>query len=143
MDVDPVLYFFPCCINGTTGTNEEFQGTVMQGEVSITGTIVDANDKTPLAGAHVSLVNRRDTTLTFTSMTDRDGAFSIKVPRGRYNLNASFIGYQNFELQGEQSVRAMAEVNDVGALLLKEGAYLDEVEVTGYRSTARLRGRHT
>jgi hypothetical protein len=132
--------FFPGVLMAQQIQQRRGQGTVMQGEVTISGIILDANDKTPLAGAHVSLTSRRDTTLMFHSMTNSDGAFSIKAPRGRYNLRASFIGYQNFELQGENSVTALSETNDLGALLIKEGAYLDEVEVTGYRSAARLRG---
>ena len=111
-----------------------------QQEVTLKGVIVDSDDKTPLAGAHISLTHSRDTTRTFRTMTGPNGEFSINLARGRYILKATFVGYQTLTLDGDQAVRASSDINDVGTLLMREGAYLDEVEIAGYRTTARLRG---
>ena len=112
----------------------------MQEEVTVTGKVNGAADRTPLAGAHLTFIHFRDTTQTFHTTTDPKGEFSVTVRRGRYSLRVSFVGYQTLLLDGEQSVRANQEKNDIGTLFLTEGAYLDEVEVAGYRSAARLRG---
>jgi hypothetical protein len=112
----------------------------MQAEVVIQGSILDADDKTPLAGAHVSFIHSRDTSRIFHSMTGSSGEFSIRLPRGRYMLKASFVGYNTLVMEGDNAVRAVSEQNDLGQLFLKEGALLDEIMITGYRSAARLRG---
>jgi hypothetical protein len=112
----------------------------MQEVVTLKGVILDSRDKTPLAGAHISLVHIRDTTRIYRTMTDTNGEFSIKLSRGRYNLKATFVGYQALTLDGDQAVRASSDMNDAGTLLMIEGAHLDEVEIAGYRTTARLRG---
>jgi hypothetical protein len=112
----------------------------MQQEVTITGVIHDAEGKAPLAGAHVSFTHVRDDSRIFHAVTDQAGVFTLKLQRGMYTMAASFVGYGTLVLDGEQSVRAVSEVNDLGVLYLSEGAFLDEVEIAGYRSAARLRG---
>lgn len=109
-------------------------------EVKITGKVLDEADKTPLAGAHVSATHFRDTTTAYQTVTGKDGEFMLTARQGRYILRVSFVGYSTLVMDGEQSVRAVSETNDLGILYMTEGALLDEVEVSGYRSTARLRG---
>ncbi|TVR73339.1 MAG: TonB-dependent receptor [Marinilabiliales bacterium] len=111
-----------------------------QQEVVVTGKVADASDDSPLIGAHLSFVHIMDTTRTFHTTTEHDGSFSLKMARGQYTLKVSYVGFQTLVLEGEEAVRAIEEVNDLGTIYLAEGAYLDEVEVTGYRSAARLRG---
>ncbi len=111
-----------------------------QAEVKITGKVMDESSKTPIAGAHVSAVHFRDTSTIYQTVTGSEGEFELTARQGRYNLNVTFVGYQTLVMEGEQAIRAVSEINDLGTILLTEGAYLDEVEVTGYRSAARLRG---
>ncbi len=118
------------------------QGTQQGGqeEVTVKGIISDAGDKTTLAGAHVSLVHFRDTTRIYHTTTNPAGEFSLGLPGGRYSLRASFVGYQTLILDGEQAVRLNAVINDLGTLFMIEGTRIDEIEITGYRPAARLRG---
>lgn len=133
--------FTPLLITAQQGQRQQGrQQTGDQQEVNVSGRVVDAGDRTPLAGAHVIFTHFRDTTRQHRTMTGYEGDFSTNLPRGRYSLTISFVGYQTYVLSGDQSVRSTSETNDLGTLLLTEGAYLDEVEVTGHRSAARLRG---
>ncbi len=122
------------------GERQQGSRTGIQEEVTVTGVVMDSDDKSPLIGAHVSFVHQRDTTRIFHTKTNHDGEFSIKLSRGRYNLKATFVGYQTLILDGDQAVRASSDQNDLGTIFMKEGARLDEVEITGYRPAARLRG---
>jgi hypothetical protein len=112
----------------------------MQEEVTIRGTVNDAADRSPLAGAHVSLRHSRDTTRVFQTTTNTNGEFQLNVPRGRYLATISFVGFQTLVLEGEQSLRAISGVNDLGTFYLYEGSFLDEVEIAGQRVAARLKG---
>ncbi len=61
----------------------------------ITGIVRDKNSREPLIGANIVV---EGTLLGAT--TDLDGTFVIlRVPPGKYNLNVSYIGYQNTILQ--------------------------------------------
>ena len=53
----------------------------------ITGKVVDSNSK-PLNGASVVI-----RTIKKGSITDADGNFSMRVPKGSYTLEVSFVGY--------------------------------------------------
>ncbi len=109
-------------------------------EVTLKGVVLDSYDKTPLAGAHISLIHFRDTTRIYHTVTNDEGEFSLSLDRGRYTLKATFVGYQTLVLYGDQAVRATSNQNDVGTLFMAEGADIDEVEITGYRTAAILRG---
>lgn len=112
----------------------------MQEEVKIAGKVLDENDEIPLAGAHVSAIHFRDTTRVYRTATNFEGEFSLTVQRGRYILKITFVGYNDLVLDGDNAVRANAEINDLGTLYMKEGVLIDEVEIAGYRPTAILRG---
>ena len=56
---------------------------------SIVGTIVDV-DSQPLEGANI-VVEGTD----LGGVSDKDGAFSIEVTSGTYDVTASFIGYSS------------------------------------------------
>ena len=67
----------------------------------ITGTVINATNKEPLAGVNVRAGN-------FSSvLTDEKGAFSIKVPDGRATLILSSQEFQNkeFALKGRSKVK--------------------------------------
>ncbi|MFW5699489.1 MAG: TonB-dependent receptor [Bacteroidota bacterium] len=111
-----------------------------QEEVSLTGVLVDSGDAVPLAGAHILLIHIRDTSRIYQTVTDPNGKFSIYLARGRYNLKATFVGYQTLTLDGEKAVRASSDHNDAGTLRMVKGTYLEEAEITSHRSTTRIRG---
>ena len=69
-------------------------GNAQQKGQVIKGRIVDAVSQTPLPGATVMV---QDSYPTLGTMTDANGYFKLlNIKPGRYNLNVSFIGYENF-----------------------------------------------
>ena len=62
---------------------------------SVKGTIIDKNTNETLAGVEVSLVGT-----TLKTETDLDGNFTFSgIQPGDYQIKASFISYQNYEIR--------------------------------------------
>lgn len=57
-------------------------------DVTLSGVITDANNNDPLVGASVITKDGKGVT------TDLDGKYSIKLPKGKYKITYSFIGYE-------------------------------------------------
>jgi len=78
----------------------------------IVGTVIDAESRTPLPGANVLI----DGT-TLGAATDMDGRFIIvRVPPGKFNLKAFYIGYQRVTLQ---NVEVMTDLTTTAKFELK------------------------
>ena len=98
-------------------------------EIDIIGTVFDANDNSPLAGATIYIEELQDGVIT-----DTEGVFRIKnIPDGTYTLKAQFIGYR----PSEKTVRTDkgSRSNDIG--LAPEALSLSEV-IISEKSQARL-----
>jgi len=75
----------------------------------ISGKITDQETKEPLIGANVILEGT-----VFGSATDIDGGFNIlNVPAGSYNINISYIGYQNKTLTGVKVVAGITRTIEI------------------------------
>ncbi|HTO14377.1 MAG TPA: TonB-dependent receptor [Edaphocola sp.] len=61
---------------------------------TITGEVKDKNTQEELAGV-VLIFTGKD---TLNTVTDENGSFSLKLPVGRYNMEASYFGYKNYNL---------------------------------------------
>src|SRR5947209_8141221 len=61
---------------------------------SLTGTIVDQQAKTPLAGANVRISSIHDSTFRINSVTDSLGKFTFSnLAKDTFQLSISFVGY--------------------------------------------------
>ncbi len=107
-------------------------------EFTVTGTVIDGEDRMPLQGAHVSLTDYRDTTIVHNAVTDDSGVFSVSVSPGSYILRVSFIGFRNVVL--EDPVEISDPETDIGTVIMAEGEELEEIEVRAVRPGAILRG---
>ncbi|WP_449439888.1 YfbK domain-containing protein [Pedobacter steynii] len=58
---------------------------------TITGIVTDKNDKTPLAGVSVFSLDKRIST-----MTNKNGLYTISVPENEQTLTFEYIGYKSF-----------------------------------------------
>ncbi len=66
---------------------------------TIRGTVVDADTKSPLIGANISIAN---TDPFLGAVTDVDGNFKIdQVPVGRHTVQISYLGYENQVLSNQ------------------------------------------
>lgn len=67
-------------------------GVYAQEQFTVTGKVIDATSQQPLNGASVFCQNT-----TFGVITKENGEFTIKLPRGGYDLVVSYTGYQSAE----------------------------------------------
>lgn len=98
-------------------------------EIDIIGTVFDANDNSPLAGATIYIEELQNGVIT-----DTEGVFRItNIPDGTYTLKAQYIGYR----PSEKTVRTDkgSRSNDIG--LAPEALSLSEV-IISEKSQARL-----
>ncbi|MCQ6960687.1 SusC/RagA family TonB-linked outer membrane protein [Mucilaginibacter aquariorum] len=89
----------------------------------VTGRVVSALDKQPIAGVTVSVKGTSNG-----AMTKTDGTFSLNVPAGKSTLTISFIGYitKNVEVTGGQT--------NIQVQLAEDVQQLNDVVVVGYTS---------
>jgi len=71
-----------------------FVSTIVFGQFTITGKVVDSTTKEPLFGASVFAQNT-----TSGTTTNREGEFSLSLKSGGYELIISFTGYQSREIR--------------------------------------------
>lgn len=96
-----------------------FSVTVSAQNLTITGKVVDSAGE-PIVGASVRAEGNKNGI-----MTDKDGNFSISIPKAQSNLVVSFIGYK------ETIVRATAG-KPMNIKLNEDAKNLDELVVIGY-----------
>ncbi|SKB49786.1 TonB-linked outer membrane protein, SusC/RagA family [Parapedobacter luteus] len=93
---------------------------------SITGTVRDAADQSPIGGATIRVQSSQRTT-----SSGADGTFSIEVASGSDSLLVYFLGYE------EARVAVEASQNTVSIALTSSSESLEEVVVTGFGLTQK------
>jgi hypothetical protein len=87
---------------------------------TISGTVVDAESKLPLEGASVFAQNT-----TKGTMTNKEGAFQLRLEKGGYEVNISFTGYANrtirLEVTGDRTFNLELQKGDntLGEVIIK------------------------
>ncbi len=100
---------------------------------TISGEVFDASSGDPLSYSSVSVLSLPDSTLITGVIADDEGRFSIQgLPKGSYNLQFSFVGYQSKDV--EVLIGSLNTYFDVGTVILEPvTSQLDEVVVEGQR----------
>jgi len=103
---------------------------------TITGIILDENDKTPIPGASIFVENNSISSKTsmagiiqsssIGTTTDFDGKFQLKIAKNITSLRITFMGYISYTLD-------LSAQKDYTINLKSETAKLQEVVVTGYQ----------
>ena len=93
--------------------------------VTITGTVVDANDGNPIPGVNISIKGS-----TVGTSTDFDGRYSVTVPNKDVILVFSYVGYVSQEIK-------VGDQKEVVIRLTEDIQLIDEVIVIGYMSQKR------
>lgn len=94
----------------------------------ISGTLVDAEDQSPLEAATVFMETASDSTLITYTITDKNGKFTLEGNTSvkKVRVNISFVGYESFQ----KVLELNAAVTDVGKISLQFSvSNLDEVVV--------------
>ena len=108
---------------------------------TVAGTVVDAEDRTPLPGLTAYLRSISDTTVTSAGIANINGEFLLQVPlRGVYRLRLSHVGYETHF----QNVLVDSLVNVVGTVALEPAVVdIDEILVEEVQERFRMRGDTT
>nr|WP_203558694.1 TonB-dependent receptor [Bacteroides sp. 51] len=94
---------------------------VMAQQTTVTGTVTDGTDNSPMIGASVLVKGTATGTIT-----DINGKFSISLPAGKTVLTFSSIGYQ------PQEITLKSGQTTVSVVMKEDSKLLDEVVVVGY-----------
>lgn len=109
-------------------------GNGITGRVS--GTILDANDNTPIEFASVVLVDVATQQQRGGVVTDEKGQFKFpEVRMGKYMLQISFIGYQSKQVADIELTPKNPDFEAGKLTLSADGIDLEAVEVTGQAGT--------
>lgn len=101
-----------------------FCGNVFAQQVTITGTITDANDNEPLVGASIYIKSTNKGTVS-----NIDGKYSIEAKKGDY-LIFSYVGYLKEEVKiGDKSV--------INIALKQDAKVLEDISVIGYGTVTK------
>jgi hypothetical protein len=91
-------------------------------QFTLTGRVKDAQTRQAIAGASVFIANSQSGTTT-----QADGAFSLYIPQGKYDVVISNVGYETQVLTADNN---MAREQTIA--LVRKAKELDEVVVTSY-----------
>lgn len=102
-------------------TGASFATRAQTGTCQLTGTLVDAADRSAVVQATVQLLALPDSTLAKGTVTDNHGSFRISGIRpGHYLLRISYVGYRPY--QQETTLSSRQRQTDVGTLSLQADA---------------------
>ena len=96
-----------------------FVSTIVFGQFTITGKVVDSTTKEPLFGASVFAQNT-----TSGTTTNREGEFSLSLKSGGYELIVSFTGYQSREIRISNNDNSPLQID-----MTKEEKAMEEVVI--------------
>lgn len=100
-----------------------------RGRVTLSGTVLDKEDNSPIMQATVQLLSLPDSTMAVGDVTNNNGRFSLSVRPGKYVLKVSYVGYLSY-LKEYQLTASKPTVN-VGKIALSSDAImLKEAVVT-------------
>lgn len=93
-----------------------------RGRVTVSGTVVDKEDSSPVMQATVQLLALPDSTMATGNVTNLDGHFSLEARPGKYVLKVSFVGYTSYTKE-VQLTSSKSKLN-VGKIALASDAVL-------------------
>lgn len=124
------------------------RGQQGRGRVTLSGTVLDKEDDSPVMQATVQLLSLPDSTMAVGNVTDPNGRFSLQVRPGKYVLKVSYVGYLSY-LKEYQLSASKPNVNAgkialaSDAIMLKEAVIVAEApqvtvsgDTLGYNASA-------
>lgn len=97
--------------------------------VQLSGQVLDATSKEKIPYITV-IANTPDNVFVEGSATDDDGKFMLMLPKGKYVLQFSFIGYQNTEKEIDLSGKQQLEI-----LIDSDIVTLENIVISGERTS--------
>jgi len=106
----------------------------------LTGTVIDKDDKRPVIGAFVNAIDQKDTTTSFSTITDENGRFRLDELKARnYKVRIRSLSYAKIE----KTVVIGEKLTDLGKIeIALDSKVINEVVVIG-QGTAVQKGDTT
>ena len=84
-----------------------FMLSFVKGEkmVNITGKVIDETSQTPLGYATVTLYDAETKKVFAGEITDESGAFTLRVPTGKYNIKIEYLSFKSFFLENKEVLK--------------------------------------
>ncbi|MEM6516895.1 MAG: TonB-dependent receptor [Bacteroidota bacterium] len=112
-----------------------FQTLQAQKQITISGKVVDAEQKYPLEYATISFINPQNNSTVNGGITDLEGNFKIKVAAGNYNVKIEYLSYKTKTYENKNLNKSL-NLGTVGLEIDLES--LDEVEVIAETTTVDI-----
>ena len=112
---------------GTTVSVAQNRGQSRK-KITVSGTVLDKGDKSPVVQATVQLLSLPDSAMVVGNVTDLDGRFKIEARPGKYVLKVSFVGYLSY-LKECQFAAGKSPVNLGDIQLASDAIMLQEAVV--------------
>ncbi len=100
-----------------------------KGRVTVSGTVIDKDDNSPVMQATVQLLSLPDSTMATGNVTNNSGRFSLEARPGKYVLKVSFVGYVSY-MKEMQLALSKPTVNVGKIALASDAVMLSEAVVT-------------
>ncbi|WP_298902049.1 TonB-dependent receptor [uncultured Psychroserpens sp.] len=109
---------------------------IAQNDITITGTVIDADDKVPLEYATVSFFSKKENKIVTGGITNNKGVFKIDVPAGTYNVSVEYLSYKTKTYE-DRTLSRDINLGTVSLALNLEA--LDAVEVVAEKTTVEIK----
>ena len=107
-----------------------------QDEVSITGTVMDKDINQPLEYATIAFFSKKENKIITGGITDTQGKFDIKVPRGTYDISVEYISYGTVKIPN----KTLLQNTNLGVVNIAIDAQaLGEVSIIAERTTVEIK----
>ena len=101
-------------------------GVFAQGQIEVTGKVLDASSRSPLEFTTVIFIDSENTMVTG-GITNQNGEFNIKVPVGTYTVRYEFLSFKTKDIKNQVISRSNRELPPV--YLEEDSAVLNEVVI--------------
>src|SRR5690606_22596025 len=107
-----------------------------QNDVHITGVVMDKEINQPLEYATIAFFSKKENRIVTGGITDLEGKFDIKVPRGTYDISIEYISYGTLKLPN----KTLLQNTNLGVLnLVVDAQALGEVSIIAERTTVEIK----
>ena len=107
-----------------------------QDEVNITGVVMDKDVNQPLEYATIAFFSKKENKIVTGGITDLEGKFDIKVPRGTYDISIEYISYTTQKIPN----RTLLKNTDLGVVgIAIDAQALGEVSIIAERTTVEIK----
>lgn len=107
-----------------------------QDDVHITGVVMDKEINQPLEYATIAFFSKKENRIVTGGITDLEGKFDIKVPRGTYDISIEYISYGTLKLPN----KTLLQNTNLGVLnLVVDAQALGEVSIIAERTTVEIK----